>query len=694
MAAAAAVTNIPGESVSVADRVKIMCSVHAHGFGVKTIRSCGGSHVLTSSPDRTIKLWDLRKGKSVNVMKCSKSSALGKANIGCLEPLDNRNFVVGFTDGQMRLFDAKQGSFVKSYGGSGYRRSEISQIVVDPNRGEFNRICIGYGDGSMAIVDLVTGKNTNIEGHKDGITSLLVLSNQLISASFDGTIRAWSLQTGQALFGGKAIAKYGNKSRCVLEKIEDDVYACGGAGNPVVSLFQAHTGKLNGKYAAICTGITVIKRVSATVMAAGADDGIVQTWNLQAGKPMHILSGHHSEIKAIEVVKEDFILTAAYGGDARVWDVPKGTCVLSFTGFMDEFLYSSHMVHPGIWAAGYSDGYLHIWDMRDALNMDSQSLPKLHFTKSWKKIHSPMAPKRSSKALKQVPPRDSVSPAVDEVINEYSSVSDDDSENEVESTPKVPSFIRVHHLPGGRTETVDFPYCLKEQDFANRALTLVQQTLYTCVSRAARGGYTNDPETVPSLPNLLNYLADVGNTFGVSSWLYAECCSSGKKPEAISQELNFNLEELHKDYQSFQQALAKGDDVGTKLVTRVFRSTSLLILQINKQSSAHVRHIMDNMSVLYEIYKFQRRREGNTQGSHYSLPSQPNLLAHASFLHQKEGGTSATHMPDSLEHSGSHTVSRHKSFPKFTARPTFVRAFSRSRIDEFDEFGDVDGYEY
>lgn len=69
------------------------------------------------------------------------------------------------------------------------RKNTVAALAVGLGAGKF---ATGSLDGKLRIFNLSGGMECVLEGHSNGITSLSMAGDAIVSGSFDGTARLWS----------------------------------------------------------------------------------------------------------------------------------------------------------------------------------------------------------------------------------------------------------------------------------------------------------------------------------------------------------------------------------------------------------------------------------------------------------------------------------------------------------------------
>ena len=196
--------------------------------------SADGKRLLTSSADKTLRLWDTDTGRCLRVFTGHTDCIIGAA----LSP-DGQRVLSGSHDGTVCLWDATTGQELQkmpgptngvlsvAFGPDGQAVSgsfDATMRLWDLNTGKKLRnftghtgwmlnvtyseqaklaatSCIGT-DRSIRLCHLETGKAViKMIGHTDKIVSVCFSTDgkRLLSSSYDATVRLWDVQTGEEL---------------------------------------------------------------------------------------------------------------------------------------------------------------------------------------------------------------------------------------------------------------------------------------------------------------------------------------------------------------------------------------------------------------------------------------------------------------------------------------------------------------
>lgn len=137
-----------------------------------------------------------------------------------------------------------------------------------------------------------------LSGHSGGIRDVCTIpaadgTSQLATASQDGTVRIWSLETGEQL---STLARH---------------------SGPTSSLCALRAGK-------------------RSLLAAAGHDEVVRVWNPATGELVHALEGHARAVRAICTIVDpagkDLLVTTDYDDVIRIWNAHDGKLTMAMVG--------------------------------------------------------------------------------------------------------------------------------------------------------------------------------------------------------------------------------------------------------------------------------------------------------------------------------------------------------------------------
>lgn len=177
------------------------------------------------------------------------------------------------------FFQKKQQNFEKKQENVETGHSKcINALVELPDK----RLASASHDGKIKLWDLESGQcTTTLEGHTEYVYSLTVFSDgRLVSHSHDGTLRFWDLQTGKSTI----TSIRGNILSPIAALKNELLVTC--QGNSEIQLWDVRTEKIVKKlqYEKTLLGHTSYIHASSEKYLVGCNPKAVTLWNLETGQ--------------------------------------------------------------------------------------------------------------------------------------------------------------------------------------------------------------------------------------------------------------------------------------------------------------------------------------------------------------------------------------------------------------------------
>ena len=117
-----------------------------------------------------------------------------------------------------------------------------------------------------------------------------------------------------------------------------------------------------------CVRCLAIGRKSATLMATGGDDHVVNLWSIGQTAPVMSFVGHCTPVECVAFDgMETHVIAGSQGGTLKLWDVEGGTKNgggKTFSGHQSNCTVIDVHPHGDFFASGSMDTTLKVWDMR------------------------------------------------------------------------------------------------------------------------------------------------------------------------------------------------------------------------------------------------------------------------------------------------------------------------------------------
>ena len=286
-----------------------------HTGTVWTVSVSGdGKQLLTSSDDKTLRLWDTDTGNCLRVFEGHTDLIIGAA----LSP-DGKRVLSGSSDRTVRLWDATTGKELRKYEG---HTDQVLSVAFGPE----GQALSGGEDRTMYLWDLNTGKKAGVfTGHPDWVRMVAYSGKAKLAATSgaDQSIRLWDLETGKELH--KLVTGYGERHDTSVCFSPDGKRLLSAGGDLSVRLWDVATGKelMRIKDAhAYCAAFS--PNGKRLVSGGHRDDTTVRVWDTETGKELCKYEGHHGAVTSVVFFPDGKrIASASYDGTARIWRAPR-----------------------------------------------------------------------------------------------------------------------------------------------------------------------------------------------------------------------------------------------------------------------------------------------------------------------------------------------------------------------------------
>ncbi|KAH7038667.1 WD40-repeat-containing domain protein [Linnemannia elongata] len=331
---------------------KILWTGRCKGDVMKMAFSPFKHHIVSTSSDNTVLLWDIASGKNVRTMRGHNKPV----NSVAFSPSGNQ-IASGSSDNTIRLWNAQSGEeefVLKGHGGSvnvvKYIQSGLSLVS-------------GGQDGAIRFWDSKTGKAEIVLESPFGPVRCLDYSpdgRKVASGHLKGQVQLWNAQTGDL---GITICNSQRAIECLVFSPDSQRIILSGE-DCIIQLVDCSTGSLVSSFSGHSTSVLSCAFSPDGMQLASRDEGgIVRLWD--ANSRTSTLDSHglaHGVSTVAYSPDGQLIYSLSYGQDVQRWSSETGSSGpigIKLAERASSFALSSS--GPQV-ATGGLDGSIQIWN--------------------------------------------------------------------------------------------------------------------------------------------------------------------------------------------------------------------------------------------------------------------------------------------------------------------------------------------
>jgi WD40 repeat protein len=207
---------------------------------------------------------------------------------------------------------------------------EVRACAVTPDG---RRVISASSDGTLKVWGMDTGRVlATLDGHADGVLACAVTPDgrRLISASVDRTLKIWDLDAGRVL---ATLDGHRNWVRaCAVTP--DGRRVISASDDRTLKVWDLDAGRLlatlddHADWVTACAVTPDGRRV-----ISASDDGTLKVWDLDAGRLLATLAGHTDWVTACAVTPDgQRVISGSDDGTLKVWDLDTGRVLATLDG--------------------------------------------------------------------------------------------------------------------------------------------------------------------------------------------------------------------------------------------------------------------------------------------------------------------------------------------------------------------------
>ena len=272
-------------------------------------------HLVSSSYDSTIKIWDLDSND------CVRTLVGHSKQVRCLDILPDGQFICGSDDKTIKIWSKDNIECARTLNTNTF---EVERLKILSG----NRVASGTKT-DISIWDIYTGACIlTLKGHTSWVMCIIEMPDgTLVSCSEDKTIKFWNLDNGMCV---KTLNGLSDLVLCLLVVKKGDLAS--GSLDKTVKIWNVESGEcirtLNGHTGSIWD----LELTENHDLISCSEDKTIKIWRLTSGECLKTLLGHELVIFSIKAFSNDVLYSGSSDKTIKVWDLTSGLCINTLSG--------------------------------------------------------------------------------------------------------------------------------------------------------------------------------------------------------------------------------------------------------------------------------------------------------------------------------------------------------------------------
>ncbi|GIV60773.1 MAG: hypothetical protein KatS3mg043_1862 [Rhodothermaceae bacterium] len=286
----------------------------SHAEAVEAVRfSPDGRRLATACKDRAIRVWEVRSGRLLRLLKGPSALSVSFRPGGVY-------LAAGCVDGVVRIWDVEGERLVQAiHAHTGY----VLSVAYSPAG---DHLASGAMDGAVHIWQARTGRLVRTLGQHTGYVLSVSFSpdgTKLASGSADGAVRLWDVKTGRLLRRLKGHAGYIPS----VAFSPDGARLASGGVDGAVRLWDVRSGQLLHKLQGHSDWVmSVAFSPDGAQLASAGRDQSIRLWDARRGRPLERLKGHTGAVMSVAFSPDGTrLVSGSTDHTARLWHLGRRT---------------------------------------------------------------------------------------------------------------------------------------------------------------------------------------------------------------------------------------------------------------------------------------------------------------------------------------------------------------------------------
>ncbi|KAK5202848.1 hypothetical protein LTR96_011230 [Exophiala xenobiotica] len=238
----------------------------------------------------------------------------------------------------------------------------VTAVAFSPNG---RQIVSGSWDKTIRIWDATTGQvEKTLAGHSGAVDAVAFSPDgrQIVSGSRDNTIKIWDATTGQV---EKTLAGHSAGVTAVAFS-PDGRRIVSGSGDETIKIWDATTGQVEKILAGHWSGVTAVAFLrDGRRIVSGSWDKTIKIWDATTGQVEKTLIGHSSAVTAVAFSPDGRqIVSGSWDRTIKIWDATTGQAEKTLAGHSSGVTAVTFSPDGRRIVSGSYDKTIKVWDAR------------------------------------------------------------------------------------------------------------------------------------------------------------------------------------------------------------------------------------------------------------------------------------------------------------------------------------------
>ncbi len=316
-----------------------------------------GTRAATGGLEGIVRLWDLDRCERLH--EYSVHSTVGR-----LAFVGNDRLAIPCWDGTIALWTAGEAKDLRMRGHTG----PVLRCTVNSGA---TRLLSASSDGTLRLWDLETHECQSLSGRHQGPVlgcALTADSRYAVSGGRDDVLRVWDLSSGGCI--REARARQGGVNHCIFMSADREIVSAGNDGSIKVWELDLSIRTIDLNEVAQFPGYPLGAYALAacpqrSTLMTGGYDGVARIWDASGGRIRSGAGRHASSVTHCLVMPDGRAVTGSSDCTARVWNLASGRSEFVLRGHCGAIRALTLDPSGRLLATGAEDGTVRVWDLEN-----------------------------------------------------------------------------------------------------------------------------------------------------------------------------------------------------------------------------------------------------------------------------------------------------------------------------------------